>query len=421
MNGTLKTYWLRIMVTVGVLALLISPTRAAGAHGITYTVTDLGTLGGPTSFANGINNVGQVVGVADTSTPDPSTTCAGLPANALPTFHGFLWQNGVMHDLPPFGADPDAVANGINDRGQVAGNSGPLCISLHAVVWQNSTPTDLGSLGGTGSFATGINNRAQAVGFSATSLTNNFHAFLGQKGAMSDLGTLGGGYSFAYSINDQGQVVGTANNTAPDLIFGGQLNHAFLWQQGAMSDLGTLGGPDSAANAVNNLSQVAGLAYTNAPDPSAPFSAPEFHPFIWQAGVMHDLRPFGNNPDAVALGMNDHGQVVGGSGDFFQPFQAVLWQNGTVTDLNALIPANSGWQLLQGNAINSQGQIVGYGMSPAGHFHGFLLTPTTSGGPLSAGTVASSYQTTVRTASLPAHLRALLHWGKPSLGGHAVP
>jgi len=43
-------------------------------------------------------------------------------------------------------------------------------------------------------------------------------------------------------------------------------------------------------------------------------------------------------------------------------------------DLNSLIPANSGWTLINANSINNVGQITGYG-SRNGHNHAFVLTP----------------------------------------------
>jgi hypothetical protein len=43
-------------------------------------------------------------------------------------------------------------------------------------------------------------------------------------------------------------------------------------------------------------------------------------------------------------------------------------------DLNSLIPANSGWELLEAVTINVAGQIVGVGMVNAAQ-HSFLLTP----------------------------------------------
>jgi probable HAF family extracellular repeat protein len=53
---------------------------------------------------------------------------------------------------------------------------------------------------------------------------------------------------------------------------------------------------------------------------------------------------------------------------------AFIYTNGKMTDLNTLIPANSGWELDTASAINDNGWIVGQG-SINGQYHGFLLTP----------------------------------------------
>ena len=53
------------------------PVASATAQAPTYTIIDLGTLGGGNSFAHGINAQGQVVGY--------STTGAG-------DTHAFLWE-----------------------------------------------------------------------------------------------------------------------------------------------------------------------------------------------------------------------------------------------------------------------------------------------------------------------------------------
>jgi probable HAF family extracellular repeat protein len=54
-----------------------------------YTITDVGTLGGTFSTANGLNSKGAVAG-------------AFLPAGDM-VLHAFLWQNGVMTDLGTLG------------------------------------------------------------------------------------------------------------------------------------------------------------------------------------------------------------------------------------------------------------------------------------------------------------------------------
>jgi len=54
---------------------------------------------------------------------------------------------------------------------------------------------------------------------------------------------------------------------------------------------------------------------------------------------------------------------------------AFLWENDTFYDLNNYIPEDSGWILTGAQGINDEGYIVGYGISPNGEYHGFLLTP----------------------------------------------
>jgi len=95
------------VIALGALSFLFSAGNAWGV--VQYSVTDLGTLGGSSSCANGINNNGQVVGYTDT----------GSGAS-----HAFLWTSGGgMQDLGTLGGS-NSGANGINDNGQVAGWSG---------------------------------------------------------------------------------------------------------------------------------------------------------------------------------------------------------------------------------------------------------------------------------------------------------
>ncbi len=46
-----------------------------------------------------------------------------------------------------------------------------------------------------------------------------------------------------------------------------------------------------------------------------------------------------------------------------------------MTDLNELIPKDSGWEVTGSYDINNKGQIVGKAINPAGQEHAFLLTP----------------------------------------------
>jgi probable HAF family extracellular repeat protein len=219
------------------------------------TITDLGTLYyDEYSIATGINDNGQIVGYEE----DTMYECR----DAL------IWQNGTITVLGTFGGYKTG-AYGINDKGQVVGYSEmkpdevELIFGSHAFLWQNGTMTDLGILYnskyGNYSCAYGINNNGQVVGESCTQTGYN-HAFLWQNGVMNDLGSLGGLESCAYGINDKGQIVGYSE------IESGSI-HAFLWQNGVMIDLGTLpGGSNSKAYGINEKGQIVGYSETETGD-----------------------------------------------------------------------------------------------------------------------------------------------------------
>ena len=74
---------------------------------------DLGTLGGTFSFPIVINEEGEVVGAANTSNDE--------------TVRAVRWRNGVIEDLGGVDGDPCSFAWGLNNRGQVVGISVPMC------------------------------------------------------------------------------------------------------------------------------------------------------------------------------------------------------------------------------------------------------------------------------------------------------
>lgn len=119
-------------------------------------IVDLGTLGGNNSAANMTNNSGQIVGFAMNGTPDPFSLFAFFffgSSNGTQT-RGFLWQDGVMHDLGTLGV-PDAWAVSINDHGQITGfsytNSTPNSTTglptVDPFFWEDGKIVDLGTLG----------------------------------------------------------------------------------------------------------------------------------------------------------------------------------------------------------------------------------------------------------------------------------
>src|SRR4029077_15659189 len=259
--------------------------------------------------------------------------------------------------------------------GACGGLGGAVPFVNHAFEWQNGVVTDLGALPGADncSVAGGINGNGEIVGSSENGeidpLTgiNKLRAVRWTDGEIQDLGTLGGYEGTAASINGRGQVVGIATNAIPDPIacFGlGAECRAFLWQDGVMQDLGTLGGADAMAVLINERGQVAGASYTNfTPSTSCfPVTTVTTDPFIWENGKMTDLGTFGGTC-GFPLALNNRGQVVGFSnlaGD--QTAHPFLWpgKDGNMRDLGTL-GGTSG----TANAINEAGEVVG-DSSPAG-------------------------------------------------------
>jgi probable HAF family extracellular repeat protein len=76
---------------------------------------------------------------------------------------------------------------------------------------------------------------------------------------------------------------------------------------------------------------------------------------------MIDLGTFGG-PQSHAAGLDAYGHVVGYAEFPDRRSHAFLYCEGTLLDLNDLIPADSEWELVSADAINDVGQILGVGV-----------------------------------------------------------
>jgi probable HAF family extracellular repeat protein len=308
-------------------------------HAFIFSGGETHDLGGNFSLATGINAAGQISG--ESTLVDTGDS------------HAFLFALGGNTDLGTLGGT-FSTANAINDSGQVVGASDRMDGQQRAFLYTGGVMTDLGTLGGNYSSAAAINNAGQVAGQSATS-NDMPHAFLYSAGTMIDLGTLGGASSAANVINSLGQVAGTADTTNE--------SHAFFYHNGTMNEIGTLGGTSSSVNGINDSGQVVG--------DSTLAGNLHSHAFLYSNGSISDLGTLGG--DSSALAINNLGQIVGRSVDTNGVLQAILWRNGSLVNLNDLLPADSGWILNSATLISDSGQIVGFGT-----LHGvqswFLLT-----------------------------------------------
>lgn len=140
----------------------------------TFSLTDLGTLGGRESRGAAINASGQVTGWST------------LPGDM--ESHAFVTINGVMTDLGTLGGKV-SWGNAINDSGQVTGRSsttGDTYTGDHAFITINGVMTDLGTMPGSYcSEGTAINAWGQVTGFAC--MFGELHAFFYSDGQMLDL------------------------------------------------------------------------------------------------------------------------------------------------------------------------------------------------------------------------------------------
>ena len=303
---------------------------------------DLGTLGGPGSSSMvtwpGLNSAGMVVGISHTDDIDPlgeqwSCEEGGFLPETSRACRGFVWEAGVLRELPTLGG-VHGFAAGINDRAAIVGWAetpviDPTCDltttqrrQFRAAIWHPKDGSngkikvrELRPLAGDStSAATAINNEGQAVGISgrcdqAVGRFSAQHAVLWEKnGEPREIPNLGGTtWHTPMDINDQGDVVGFSNPAGAGDPEGEFIAQAFLWTSGASSatNLGTLGDdPLSQAHAINSRRQVVGVSFGTAAGARA---------FIYENGVLSDLNDVIESDDVFlsAQDINDAGQITG--------------------------------------------------------------------------------------------------------------
>jgi probable HAF family extracellular repeat protein len=378
-----------IVAAIGVFTVFAANVSASGAG---YRVIDLGSPSEAGSFATGLNDLSQAAGISF--------------ATAVAPPQPFIFDN-ARTSLPPEIDQWRAIA--MNNQRQIIGNAPTVTsdgfYASRAFLLDHGSLTSIGTLGGINSTALSINNHRQIVGDSTLTppqietcvldggcaiFDPTVHAYLYEAGTMRDLHVmagLDGINSTANDINDAGQIVGTVDS------------HGFFYQPGATVELAVAGAKTTVPLALNDSGQVIGCSTDK---------NNEAHAFMYDNGAWINLGALGGTA-SVARDINKSGMIVGqatlaevrqiipiesaslnyvmpqqtinlGDATFGNPiygfpiWHAFVYENGSMTDLNTLIPTGTGWELEDAAAINTLGQIVG-----TGRFNGtnraFMLVP----------------------------------------------
>ena len=351
--------------------------RASAAQPL-YRATVLSSAG---AQGNSVNDLGLVAGART------------LPNGA---FHATVWAFGHQLDLGTLGRAATlssraqwpvknviGLISGISltdalDRNQEGWSCSffmpnPNFNVCRGFVWDPLTGMRaLPTLGGTNGFATGTNNLAQTVGWAETAVHDSscilpqvlqFLPALWGPGReqVRALPLVSGDTSgAATAINDRGQIVGISG--ACGFAVGGPTgSHAVIWNDGVATVIANPNGAPywNTPMMINERGDVVGFMGFPG-DPGGNFTPP----FLWTRhnGVTF-LPLLPGDIAGVATSVNERRQVVGYSNDASNPpnFHPWIWQNGQVTNLNALIEPNPALtgpiQLLFD--INDRGEITG--------------------------------------------------------------
>jgi probable HAF family extracellular repeat protein len=315
-----------------------------------FTLRELGSLGGDYSEANDVNASGDIVGASFDSTGASRATlwpADGSAPRDLGSFNNYRWASaaaintagdvvgtsdnggdtritlwpadgGAPRDLGTLPGAYLTEVHAINDAGDVIGVS-HFTGADRATLWPASgPPRDIGSLGSQ-AYALGINSAGTIVGLSVVSNGNRATLWPAGGGAPRDLGSLPGGiFCDAHGINDSGDVVGGCS------AYGGDLAGATLWPGDGSPPryLETSGG---LAIAINNDGDIIGSILVEG----------EEHAALWPSddSGMQDLGTLEGDDLSFASAINSSRRIVGFSQNrglvdpqAYGPRRAVVWE-----------------------------------------------------------------------------------------------
>ncbi len=316
-----------------------------------YSITDLVPIAGIANREGASDGYGYPTAVNDSGliTYYDQCACTGNNDDIALLFNDTATYTAILYADQNQSGFSNAIPYAINASGDSAGEvtfGGPGSSHENMIDFSSTGGVLYGSGAADTTYALGVNDANTSVGHD-TGAKGSFAAmfFAGPGGRVllappknvSWAGT-------ATGINDSGEIVGYGT-----FATGGRALRFFTNKPAVVIPVGAAG-VSTSAQAINVHGDIVGNAGNQA--------------YIYHHNHLTYIpTPAGDTPgNAVAYAINASGEVVGdinaaagGTGAAF------LYSNGQSYDLNALLPANSGWQIVEAVGINATGQIVGMG------------------------------------------------------------
>ncbi len=253
------------------------PARA----GIAYRFQTIDVPGSEFTQASGINDAGQIVGDAH----DPVT---GKSV-------GFLLSDGVYTTVDYPGSNFSS-APGINNFGTVVGGYSKGS-SLPGFVLSGGSYSSFNIPGATGLVAWGINDHDQVSG---TYFTADGHraGFILSGSALITINFDAYSYAYNYGINNQGQTVGAVASAGHQ--------SSYIHDSSGLHLFDYPSGTDSGANGINDAGDIVG--FFRSVDNGGSVTT---HGYVRSGGMFTALDMPGAVGETQALGINNHGVIVG--------------------------------------------------------------------------------------------------------------
>ena len=320
-------------ICIAAFVLLFGIGAEAFAQTGNYTIIDV--PGSQSTFADDINDAGDVVGYYD---------------YAYPASHGFKWSNGVFTIIDPPGSTILTTASKINTAGDIIGNYRDTANKDRSYKWSNGVLTIIGAPGGGGNetYVIGINSAGDiiggysvfGVGYKGFKLSNGVFTLISPPGSVNN---------YTRGINNAGDVVGDYSTSGR--LYGYKLSNGIF----------TIIDPPSPSGGfitgTNNIGEVVGQYY----------DGNKWRSYKWSNGIFTLINSPGS-VDTYAYDINDSGTVIGNyfDGNTEHGFK---WNNGVFTIID---PPGSDRTYI--NGINNAGDMVGFYYDANNKAHGFKFT-----------------------------------------------